>query len=149
MTTLSVSQDLYASVRPSTYSAISWDWNTVPQARILRLLRAILQCPELASNIQHVTILSSLEHAYGEDWRDNLMARMEHFGIKISKASVMSWSSPNLLSTKPSSQRLRNGMRRSGKAIPMPLWPFFFPSYAIFNLFDLITLLSGSRGSLD
>lgn len=50
-TALSASRDLTASVRPSMYSTIAWEWNTVPRARILHLLWAVLQCPELASNI--------------------------------------------------------------------------------------------------
>lgn len=43
--------------------------NTVPQARILRLLRAVLQCPELAANIQHVSILSSSKYVLTESWK--------------------------------------------------------------------------------
>ena len=69
VTTLSASGDLIASVRPSMYSTIAWEWNTVPQARILRLLRAVLRFPELAANIQHVSILSSSQYAFTESWK--------------------------------------------------------------------------------
>ena len=69
VTALSASRDLIASVRPSMYSTITWEWNTVPRVRILHLLRAVLQCPELASNIQHLSILSSLRHVRNEDWK--------------------------------------------------------------------------------
>ncbi|OJJ37793.1 hypothetical protein ASPWEDRAFT_39531 [Aspergillus wentii DTO 134E9] len=69
VTALAASRHLTASVRPSVYSRIAWEWNTVPRARILHLLRAVLQCPDLASNIQHVSILSSSEYAFDEKWQ--------------------------------------------------------------------------------
>ena len=69
VTMLSASRDLIASVRLSMYSTISWEWNSVPQARILSLLRAVLQCPELAANIQHVLILSSSQYVFTETWK--------------------------------------------------------------------------------
>lgn len=69
VTALSASRDLTASVRPSMYSTIAWEWNTVPRARILHLLRAVLQCPELASNIQHVSILSFSQYVLIEEWK--------------------------------------------------------------------------------
>lgn len=71
VTVLSISRDLYASIRPSIYSTISWQWDIVPRACIPRLLRAILQFPELAPIIQHVSILSSLEHFWKEGWKDD------------------------------------------------------------------------------
>lgn len=77
------------------------------------------------------------------------MARMRYFGIKILKASAMSRSSLNLLLTKPSSQRLQNGMKHSRKAITMPMWPFYSPNCTIFNLFNLITLSSRNQVSQD
>lgn len=69
VTALSASPDLISSVRPSICSTITWEWNTIPRARILHLLRAILQCPELASNIQRVSVVSSLKRSENETWK--------------------------------------------------------------------------------
>lgn len=70
-TALSAFPDLILSTRPSMYSSITWEWNTIPRARILHLLRAVLQCPELASNIQGISVLSSLERVQGEKWKSD------------------------------------------------------------------------------
>lgn len=43
---------------PFLYRNISWDWRPIPARRILLLLRAILQRPERASHIHHVSLLS-------------------------------------------------------------------------------------------
>lgn len=68
-TALSASPDLIPSVRPSMYNTITWEWNTIPRTRILHLLRAVLQFPELASNIQSISAVSSPESAKGEKWQ--------------------------------------------------------------------------------
>ena len=68
VTVLSAVRNPTAYFQPSIYSKISWEWNTVPRARILHLLQAILLCPKLASNIQHVSILSSPRYVRLEEW---------------------------------------------------------------------------------
>lgn len=69
VTALSASQDLAAYVQPPVYSMIAWEWNTVPGARILHLLQAVLLCAGLASNIQHVSILSSSQYVRIGEWK--------------------------------------------------------------------------------
>lgn len=71
VTALAVFQDPTAYAQPSIYSKISWEWNTVPRARILHLLQAVLLCPKLASNIQHVSIFSSPRYVRLEDWKND------------------------------------------------------------------------------
>lgn len=64
VTALFASRDLIAYVQSSIYCTIAWEWNIVPRANILRLLPAVLLCPELALNIQHVSIIISALESY-------------------------------------------------------------------------------------
>lgn len=64
VTALFASRDLIAYVQSSIYCTITWEWNIVPRANILRLLPAVLLCPELALNIQHVSIIISALESY-------------------------------------------------------------------------------------
>lgn len=66
----SVSKNLYDLVQPLIYRTISWNWDTIPTRRILRLLRATLKHPQLAAHIQHVAMLTSPEIKMDDDpWR--------------------------------------------------------------------------------
>lgn len=67
-----VSQDFYSSNLPFLYREISWEWDTVPLARILRLLRTVLQKPELASLIKDVTLKSPQQNVDRNSWKDSV-----------------------------------------------------------------------------
>lgn len=51
---------LRASSEPFLYRDIDWDWVTPSLRRILRLLRTILNRPDLASSVYCVSLLSSV-----------------------------------------------------------------------------------------
>lgn len=67
-----VSQDFYSSNMPFLYHEISWEWDAVPLARILRLLRTVLQKPELASLIKDVTLKSPQQNVDRNSWKDSV-----------------------------------------------------------------------------
>ncbi|KAL4889136.1 hypothetical protein BDV59DRAFT_187268 [Aspergillus ambiguus] len=55
---LLVSKSSYSFAEPFLLREIAWEWRPIPFRRILLLFRAILQKPERASNIQHLSLLS-------------------------------------------------------------------------------------------
>lgn len=63
-----VSWDLHASTLPLPFKTISWEWDSVSLSRILRLLRTVIQNPNLAQSIQHVTLLSAQKNVDQHNW---------------------------------------------------------------------------------
>lgn len=59
-------KDLGASSKPFVYHKVSLDWTTRPLRRLLQLLRLIFKDPEVASYIQHASLLS----LDSESWQD-------------------------------------------------------------------------------
>lgn len=58
--------------KPSVYSTISCEWPSLPGKNVLHLMQAILQHPELAPNIRHVSFHSHPEDNHREDWDNNI-----------------------------------------------------------------------------
>ena len=71
-----VSRDFYSSNLPFLYREISWEWDAVPLTRILRLLRTILQKPELASLIKDVTLKSPQQNVDRNRWKDSVKSEV-------------------------------------------------------------------------
>ena len=67
-----VSPEFYSSNIPFLYREVSWEWDAVPLTRILRLLRTVLQKPELASLIKNVTLKSSQQNVDRNSWKDGV-----------------------------------------------------------------------------
>lgn len=63
-----VSRDFHALTLPLLYKTISWEWSSVPLSRILRLFRTVIQNPNLASFVQHVTLLSDPKNVEQHNW---------------------------------------------------------------------------------
>lgn len=64
----STCEGLNCFFQPFLYQTISWEWSTVPLTNIIKLLRSILQNPELASYVQHVNFVSSPGAVYLQNW---------------------------------------------------------------------------------
>lgn len=65
-----VLRDLHASTLPLLYKNISWEWDSVPLARILPLLRKVIQNPDIALFIQHVALVSPQKNVEQHDWKN-------------------------------------------------------------------------------
>ncbi|KAJ5594250.1 uncharacterized protein N7459_000458 [Penicillium hispanicum] len=55
---LFVSKDTKSLVEPFLFKKLTWDWRPIPFRRILLLFRAILERPERAFDIHHLSLLS-------------------------------------------------------------------------------------------
>lgn len=62
-----VLRGFHALTLPLLYKTISWEWNSVPLSRILRLFRTVIKNPNLASFIQHLTHLSDQKNVEQHD----------------------------------------------------------------------------------
>ncbi|KAF7622440.1 F-box domain protein [Aspergillus flavus] len=66
LTVSTICKDLRASATPFAYRDIALDWSARPLRRLLQLLRLIFNNPDIASYIQHLSLVSS-EPGHWED----------------------------------------------------------------------------------
>ncbi|GAB1196227.1 hypothetical protein APSETT444_005495 [Aspergillus pseudonomiae] len=67
-------KDIRASATPFAYREVTLDWTNRPLRRVLQLLRLIFNSPDIASYIQHVSLVSSEPETWEEtqpdmDWK--------------------------------------------------------------------------------
>lgn len=80
-----VSQDLHGVALPFLYKHISWEWDSVPLTRILQLLRTVIQNPEYAMLIQHVTLVSPQGHVDKNRWVEKKVKDNASWGEEVSR----------------------------------------------------------------
>ncbi|KAJ5084251.1 hypothetical protein NUU61_008830 [Penicillium alfredii] len=66
---LFVSKSSSSFIEPFLFRKIAWDWKPIPFRRVLLLFRAILQKPERASQIRHLSLVSHEEEEARDDWK--------------------------------------------------------------------------------
>lgn len=80
-----VSRDLHALTLPLLYKTISWEWDSVSLSRILRLLRTVIQNPNLAQFIQHITLLSARKNVDQHNWDNEKVQDNSRWKNEISR----------------------------------------------------------------
>ena len=80
-----VSRDLHALALPLLYKNISWEWDSVSLSHILRLLRTVIQNPNLIPFIQHVTLLSTQNNVEQHNWDNGKVQGNSEWKDEVSK----------------------------------------------------------------
>lgn len=81
-----VSRDLHALTLPLLYKNISWEWDSVSLSHILRLLRTVIQNPNLTPFIQHVTLLSTQKNVEQHNWDNEKVQGNSGWKDEVSKS---------------------------------------------------------------